>query len=287
MMWLVARRHLLISKTTGTFRRRPPRLKEAFGILVVTILTIVASGSKKNEKLHFTMAATPHNPYSWVSSIRVCFLEHAGRKDAHRAMNILYAEDIPDLGRLFTVGAANPVPEVITLLRSQLCDDLIVPAATQTVDAHLVVPPLMQRCTFRIGWNGGPRGGKVIRDATSFKAAIDLGHTAGKTDFELLVGISHLYFDSRADPLSFLDWTKIGTSQFPMGPIPRQMGPADIAAAVARAIPSATDIATAITGALIAGYSLLCEHPCAWHVLRSRHEYLIPTSKDYVESQPL
>jgi hypothetical protein len=35
--------------------------------------------------------------YTWVSTISVRFLEHVGRKDARRAMNILYAEDIPDL----------------------------------------------------------------------------------------------------------------------------------------------------------------------------------------------
>jgi hypothetical protein len=35
--------------------------------------------------------------YTWVSTISARFLEHAGRKDARRAMNILYAEDIPDL----------------------------------------------------------------------------------------------------------------------------------------------------------------------------------------------
>jgi hypothetical protein len=41
-----------------------------------------------------------------------------------------------------------------------------------------------------------------------------------KVDFDLLVGISHLCFDSHSGPLSFLDYTKIGTSECPMGPVP-------------------------------------------------------------------
>jgi hypothetical protein len=103
-------------------------------------------------------------------------------------MNIHYAEDIPDLDCLFTAGKTIPVPDAIPILRSQLCGALIAPAATQTVDAHMVVPPLMNGCAFRIGWLGGPRSGKVIRDATSFKDALDLGHATGKVDFELKGG---------------------------------------------------------------------------------------------------
>jgi hypothetical protein len=59
----------------------------------------------------------------------------------------------------------------------------------------------------------------LIRDAASFGDALDQGgHATDKFDFELMVGISHLFFDSLLDPLSFLDWTKIGTSEFPTRP---------------------------------------------------------------------
>jgi hypothetical protein len=46
-------------------------------------------------------------------------------------MNILCAEDIPDLDCLFTAGRAIPVPDVIPI-RSQLSDAFIAPASTHT-----------------------------------------------------------------------------------------------------------------------------------------------------------
>jgi hypothetical protein len=174
-MWLVLGRHPLIGRTHGTFRRRTPRLKIIFYSLLTCILILL---DQRTNNQNLTIQHSSMTTYTWVSTIRVCFLEHAGRKDAHRAMNILYAEDIPDLDCLFTAGRTSPVPDAIPILRSQLCDALIAPAATQTVDAHMVVAPLMNGCTFRIGWLGGPRSGKVIRDATTFKDALDLGHAS-------------------------------------------------------------------------------------------------------------
>jgi hypothetical protein len=141
------------------------------------------------------------------------------------------------------------IPDEIILLRSQLCDDLI-----SQLQPKLAMHTLSYRqcCKVVIGLNGGPRNG-----FWRINQGLFLTRDNRQAKLTWSVGISQLYFDSRCETMSFLNCTKIRTSEFPTRPVPRQMTSADMAKAVARSIPSATDIATTISGALTTGYRLL------------------------------
>jgi hypothetical protein len=48
-----------------------------------------------------------------------------------------------------------------------------------------------------------------------FKTALDDADTAGNCAVELLIGLHHIHFDTRAEPLFYLDWSFISTTPFP------------------------------------------------------------------------
>jgi hypothetical protein len=152
--------------------------------------------------------------YKWLTSIHVQFKLPPGCKDADTALNDIYSHDLCPLDDLFNVNGDDVVRNVLSMIRTQVVETLVILLATYTSDP-LFILPCLQSATFNLTWHNGSPRGKRVRDAATFRTPLDDAHKTENCAVELLIGLHHLHFDTRAEQLSYLGWSFISTTPFP------------------------------------------------------------------------
>jgi hypothetical protein len=191
-----------------------------------------------------TMSATRN--YTWLH--HVVFVLPPSYTYADTALNGIYFDDLHRLDDLFAFNRDDIVPDLLTIVQTQVVETLIAPLAIQTRDP-LLIPPCIQPAVFHVTWVTGPPRGKRVRDAATLKTALDDAHAAGNCTVKLLIGLHHLHFDARAEPLFYLDWSYISTIPFPSPNAPHRQ----------TTCPSAPD-AFGLTGPILSPFALQIVH---------------------------
>jgi len=190
--------------------------------------------------------------FKFIASISVEFLEHAEVKDAHKYLNGNYADNIPEIDDLFTDGSARTAvsPDVLTIMRRKISEELISPIASETTNPSIIAP-LINNCVLKAKYHGGPTMIR-IRNHGTFENLLHDAYTATPTatKIRLFLGISHFHIDT--DHIrTYLDWQYISTTPFPAHTVAPPPTPTDLAlAAIAAAIPTAADVGSAVASAI-------------------------------------
>jgi hypothetical protein len=199
------------------------------------------------------------NDFSTISAIYVCYVPHPKYPLFKDTLNYTYSGYLTQYEEIFT--DANKVavkPDVLSIIRRLVCEDLIIPGAIHTTDTS-IIPPLFQNCIIRLGHQHGTQTGLNVRSAQDVTNVFNTAVSANDTVIHCHIGLTHLFL---SDPDStLLDWTEAATTQFPQQAIQRPPTATDVGAAVASAvaaamlnnIPSAADVGTAVATAIATG----------------------------------
>eukprot|EP00428_Durinskia_dybowskii_P010845 CAMPEP_0170288996 /NCGR_PEP_ID=MMETSP0116_2-20130129/44559_1 /TAXON_ID=400756 /ORGANISM="Durinskia baltica, Strain CSIRO CS-38" /LENGTH=175 /DNA_ID=CAMNT_0010540421 /DNA_START=392 /DNA_END=915 /DNA_ORIENTATION=+ len=147
-----------------------------------------------------------------IVEFNLSFSRHPIFKDAHSDLNTIYADALPFHQELYVDPAdeseVKPDRDLIPLLRQKIAEQLIKPYAIDTptlapITAVINQAALQVQC------------GLVRRRLTkdSLTRALEIA-LANHNDFiQIEIGLSHVYLDTSAGPLNYLDWTKITTTR--------------------------------------------------------------------------
>ena len=189
--------------------------------------------------------APPGSPFKIVSR----FVPHAAYPELHKHLNYNFSLPLPEVQRVFVCGTADLLPdaELGGMIRFTV-SQLIRSYASQTSPGTAAIIPLIQAANFFVD------AGQVRTplDAQSLAISIDEVLSGTKNFVDLTMTIGHFFLDESQGPVTCLDWTKFSTTAFAPHVLPQFLSAADIAAAVAGAIPppaSATELADAFAAA--------------------------------------
>lgn len=137
--------------------------------------------------------------------------------------------------------------ELLPIIRRTICDKLIAPMAVQTSGTSSIMP-LLAAAPFFVNVK------KIkhrLNKANLTTAIIDVINTR-KSSVEIMIATSHFFVDETSGPVTYLNWEKFSTTAVTAPVPPQVLSAADIAVAVASAIPApptATDLANAFAAA--------------------------------------
>ena len=149
--------------------------------------------------------------YSPIKHFMVEFGPHPADANAHTHLNNCYGDGLPDPSRIFV--DPNDLDEVLATddllktLRKIITEELIAPYATETNDQDPIKRAIDAAPFFVDFANTKHR----LRKQT-LEEAMDHAMKAKKEIVRIRVSIAHLYFDTSAGPINFLDWSKITTT---------------------------------------------------------------------------
>ncbi len=209
------------------------------------------------------MDNTIQHDFSLIDEVLIKFLPHPSHQQFHVNLNNVFAYQMPNHLLLFD-HANNPTrvltdSELLPAVRT-IIFDMIADTAVLTPDRNSIWP-LVTLAALNVTYDGATRR---LTSRTLTACMVD-ALTRNKTSITIFVGTTHFFFPRHND-FSFLDWSHFSTTPLPSAepvlaadhapPVPHaQLSAADIAAAVAGAIPAppgAVEIAQALATALAA-----------------------------------